>query len=85
VDLRRTPSYKIKMRLAQLSAQEVQVPDRRHVFRPEIDELRAELVERLRADGGPGGTDLTGDREPRPPRPQRGSDGIALAQPLSEA
>ena len=78
----------LKLLIAQLVSQEQEVSNTRHALHAQIDALRRELVNRLRDQGetvisgldalGPG---TSGVREPRTPRPQRGSDGAALPEP----
>jgi hypothetical protein len=74
--------------IKELVTREQEVPNTRHVLHGQIDALRRELVNRLRDEGNDIifggdilGTDSAGVREPRTPRPQRGSDGVALPEP----
>jgi hypothetical protein len=75
-------------RLKELTGREQAVSDERRILHAEIDALRRELVGRLRDEGntvlfGPDFLDpgSAGVREPRNPRPEDGSDGIALSEP----
>jgi hypothetical protein len=87
-DPRSLGTEELKSLIAQLVSREQAVSCTRRVLHAQIDALRGELVDRLRADGddiifGPDilGPGLGGVREPRSPRPHRGSDGVALPQP----
>jgi hypothetical protein len=78
----------LKSRIKELISREQEVSDTRRVLHAQIDALRGELVDRLREEGNDiiSGSDIlgpgaTGVREPRNPRPQQGSDGIALSEP----
>ena len=75
-------------RLKELTTREQAVSDERRTLHAQIDALRRELVDRLRDEGNtvicgadfpdPGSARV---REPRNPRPEDGSDGIALPEP----
>lgn len=74
--------------IKELVSREQEVSTTRQVLHGQIDALRRELVHRLRDEGNDiifGGDILgpesAGVREPRAPRPQRGSDGVALQEP----
>jgi hypothetical protein len=82
-------SEQLKLLLKKLVSREQEVSDTRQVLHAQIDALRRELVNRLRDEGGEVifgpdmlGPGTSGVREPRPSRPQRGSDGVALPRPL---
>jgi hypothetical protein len=79
----------LKLLINQLVSREQEVSNTRHVLHAQIDALRRAVVDRLRDEGstvifGPDtlGPGTAGVREPRTPRPQRGSDGAALPEPL---
>jgi hypothetical protein len=87
-DPRSLASEELKLLLKQLISREQEVSKTRQVLHTQIDSLRRELVDRLRDEGGtiifgPDtlGPGPSGVREPRTPRPQRGSDGVALPEP----
>jgi hypothetical protein len=74
--------------LNELTIREQAVSDERRILHAQIDALRRELVDRLRDEGNTVicGADLddpgsAGIRKPRHPRPEDGSDGIALPRP----
>ena len=74
--------------LKELTSREQAVSDERRTLHGQIDALRRELVDRLRDEGHVviSGSDFldpgsAGVREPRNPRPEDGSDGIALSEP----
>ena len=74
--------------LKELTSKEQVVSDERRTLHAQIDALRRELVDRLRDEGHVviSGSDFldpgsAGVREPRTPRPEDGSDGIALSEP----
>ena len=79
----------LKLLIEQLVDREQELSHARQVLHAQIDALRRELADRVRDDGeivifgsdtlGPG---TSGVHEPRTPRPQRGSDGGALPEPL---
>ena len=73
--------------LKDLTTREQAVSDERRTLHAQIDALRRELVDRLRDEGKVviSGSDFldpgsAGVREPRNPRPEEGSDGIALSE-----
>ena len=75
-------------RLKELVSREQAVSDERRSLHAQIDALRRELVDRLRDEGNTVicGADFldpgsAGVREPRNPRPEHGSDAIALSEP----
>lgn len=77
--------------LRELTTREQAVSDERQTLHAHIDDLRRELVNRLREEGDVviAGSDFldpgsVGVREPRSPRPQAGSDGIALSKPAPD-
>jgi hypothetical protein len=90
-DPRSLDTVGLKLLLAQLIRREQELSYRRQVLHAKIDALRRELVDRLRDEGkdavifGPDalGPGTSGVREPRRPRPHRGSDGVALPEPPS--
>jgi len=78
----------LKPLIKDLIGREQEVSNIRRGLHAQIDALRRELVDRLREEGndiisGPDvlGPGPAGVREPRTPRPQRGSDGVALPEP----
>jgi hypothetical protein len=83
----------LKLLITQLVSREHEVSHARQMLHAQIDALRRELVDRLRDEGktvvifGPDalGPGTSGVREPRAPRPQWGSDGAALPEPLHPA
>ena len=87
-DPRLLATDELKSAIKELVGREQEVSNTRRGLHAQIDALRRELVDRLREQGndvifggdllGPG---PAGVREPRTPRPQRGSDGIALPEP----
>jgi RsiG-like len=87
-DPRSLADEELKSLIEELIRKEQEVSETRRVLRAQIDALRRELVDRLREEGqdiifgpdvlGPGSASV---REPRSPRPQRGSDGVALPEP----
>jgi hypothetical protein len=87
-DPRSLASHELTTPLKDLVGRENDVSGRRRVLHARIDALRRELVDRMR-EGGQDvifgadieGPDWTGVREPRDPRPQLGSDGVALREP----
>jgi hypothetical protein len=89
-DPRSLASEELKLVLAKLVGREQEVSSTRRVLHEQINALRRELVNRLRDEGGAVifgpdmlGPGTSGVREPRTPRPQRGSDGVALPEPLN--
>jgi hypothetical protein len=80
--------HELKALLGDLTGRESDVSETRRLLHAQIDALRRELVDRMREEGQDviSGADIegpesTGVREPRDPRPQRGSDGVALQEP----
>jgi hypothetical protein len=89
-DPRSLASEELQLILAKLVGREQEVSSTCRVLHEQINALRRELVNRLRDEGGdvifgPGmlGPGTSGVREPRAPRPQRGSDWVALPEPLN--
>lgn len=87
-DPRSLAAEELKSLIEELIRKEQEVSDTRRILHAQIDVLRRELVERLREEGqdiifGPDvlGPGSAGVCEPRSPRPQRGSDGVALPEP----
>jgi hypothetical protein len=87
-DPRSLAADELKSLIKELIRKEQEVSEMRRVLHGQIDALRRELVDRLREEGqdiifGPDvlGPGSAGVREPRSPRPQRGSDGVALPEP----
>jgi hypothetical protein len=74
--------------LKELTSREEAISEERRTLHAQIGVLRRELVDRLRDEGDTVicGADFldpgsAGVREPPNPRPEKGSDGIALAKP----
>jgi hypothetical protein len=87
-DPRSLDAEELKSLINELIRKDQEVSDTRRVLHAQIDSLRRELVDRLREEGhdiifGPDilGPESAGVREPRTPRPQPGSDGVALPEP----
>jgi hypothetical protein len=87
-DPRSLAPEELKSLIKELVSLEQEVSNTRQVLHAQIDALRRELVDRLREEGndiifGPDilGPGSAGVRGPRTPRPQRGSDGVALPEP----
>jgi hypothetical protein len=87
-DPRTLASEELKSLITELVSREQDVSNHRGLLHAQIDALRGELVNRLREEGevvifGPDtlGPGAAGVREPRTPRPQQGSDGVALPEP----
>ena len=87
-DPRSLASDELKSLIKELIGKEQEVSDTRRILHAQIDAFRRELVDRLREEGsdviyGPDvlGPGSAGVREPRAPRPQRGSDAVALPEP----
>lgn len=88
-DPRSLAPEELKLRLKELISREQEVSNTRRALHAQIDTLRRELVDRLRNEGkdvifGPDtlGPGTSGVREPLTPRPQRGSEGAELPEPL---
>ena len=84
-DPRSLATEELKLLIQELISREQEVSDTRQALHAQIDALRGELVDRLRDEGkdvifGPD-TLGPGVREPIPPRPHQGADGIALPEP----
>jgi hypothetical protein len=78
----------LKSLIKELVSREHDDASTRRALHVQIDALRRKLVDRLREEGddiifGPDilGPGAAGVREPRTPRPQQGSDGVALPEP----
>jgi RsiG-like len=87
-DPRSLAAHELKSFIKELIRREQEVSETRRVLHAQIDALRRELDDRLRGEGNEiiFGPDMLspgsgGVREPRTPRPQRGSDGAALPEP----
>jgi hypothetical protein len=87
-DPRSLAPEELKSLIKELVSREQEVSNTRQIVHAQVDALRRELVDRLREQGndiifGPDilGPGSAGVREPRTPRPQRGSDGVALPEP----
>jgi hypothetical protein len=87
-DPRSLAPEELKSLIKELISREQDVSNTRQVLHAQIDILRRELADRLRAEGndvilGPDilGPGSAGVRNPRTPRPQRRADGVALPEP----